>query len=257
MFNSSDVQAVFSGAVAEKWEEKSVYINSLEGNDNLIIPVIKKYITPKSRILEVGCGTGKLLSEIDLLSTGITLTGVEMSSDMIQQINPESFKNVVHLIHSSIENFSSNEIYDIIIMKQVLHHVVSRKSVLAKLSSYLAPKGVIIIMTPNEGYQRSVLPFDEKGDLFGRITDSMIHEYIRELPLRIHEIQHVTTVAKFSSVYEYFMFLYSIGSLQKVYNYKPEYKYALKLIGTFKNVLDRPQVFPVDFDYSYITLQKS
>lgn len=35
MFDSSDVQSVFSGNIAEEWEKKSRYINSLNGNDNM------------------------------------------------------------------------------------------------------------------------------------------------------------------------------------------------------------------------------
>lgn len=45
-------------------------------------------------------------------------------------------------------------------MKQVLHHIVSREQVLKKLAGYLNPNGVIIIMTPNDGYQKSILPFN-------------------------------------------------------------------------------------------------
>lgn len=256
MFNSSDVQAVFSGTVAEEWEKKSKHIISLEGNDNMIIPVIRKHITPTSKILEVGCGTGKLLKEIDSLSSGISLTGVEMSLDMLQQIKTDEFRNTVCLINSSIEDFSTKEAYDIIVMKQVLHHVVSRKTVLEKLSAHLTSNGVVIIMTPNEGYQANILPFKEKDDLLGRISDSMISEYIQGLPLQVEETHHISSVAKFSSTYEYFMFLYSIGSLQKIFNYKPEYEYALKLIGIFENVLKRENVLSVNFDYSYITLRK-
>ena len=37
MFDSSDVQSVFSGNIAEEWEKKSRYINSLNGNDNMMI----------------------------------------------------------------------------------------------------------------------------------------------------------------------------------------------------------------------------
>lgn len=230
MFDSSDVQSVFSGNIAEEWEKKSRYINSLNGNDNMMIPTIKKYITSTSKILEVGCGTGKLLSQIDALTFGIELTGVEMSSDMLQQIDTLRFKNPVRLINDSVENFIDDNKYDIIVMKQVLHHIVSREQVLKKLAGYLNPNGVIIIMTPNDGYQKSILPFNPITDLLGRIDDSMI--------------------------YEYFMFLYAIGSLQKIFNYKGEYEYALKLITVFKNLFSKEETLSVDFNYSYITLKK-
>lgn len=128
MFDSSDVQSVFSGNIAEEWEKKSRYINSLNGNDNMMIPTIKKYITSTSKILEVGCGTGKLLSQIDALTFGIELTGVEMSSDMLQQIDTLRFKNPVRLINDSVENFIDDNKYDIIVMKQVLHYCIKRAS---------------------------------------------------------------------------------------------------------------------------------
>lgn len=256
MFDSSDVQSVFSGNIAEEWEKKSRYINSLNGNDNMMIPTIKKYITSTSKILEVGCGTGKLLSQIDALTFGIELTGVEMSSDMLQQIDTLRFKNPVRLINDSVENFIDDNKYDIIVMKQVLHHIVSREQVLKKLAGYLNPNGVIIIMTPNDGYQKSILPFNPITDLLGRIDDSMIYEYIKDLPLQVVEIQYVNSLATFNSLYEYFMFLYAIGSLQKIFNYKGEYEYALKLITVFKNLFSKEETLSVDFNYSYITLKK-
>ena len=60
-FNSSDVQSVFSGNIAESWEQKSRYIGSIDGNDNMMIPMIKEYVTSAKKFLEVGCGTGELL----------------------------------------------------------------------------------------------------------------------------------------------------------------------------------------------------
>lgn len=256
MFNSTDIQSVFSGKIAEQWEYKSQYINSIEGNDNMMIPMIKKYISPMMKILEVGCGTGKLLKQIDSLTSGIELTGVEMSSDMLQQIDTTIFQNPVQLINDSIENFVSSEVYDIIVMKQVLHHIVSRKEVLQKLADYLTPTGIIIIMTPNDGYQKFIIPFDSDGDLLGRIDDSMMFGYIADLPLHVEKILHVDTRATFNSLYEYFMFLYSIGSLQKIFNYKSEYEYALKLINVFRNLFSKEDVLSVDFNYSYIVLKR-
>ena len=59
-----------------------------------------------------------MLSQIDALTFGIELTGVEMSSDMLQQIDTLRFKNPVRLINDSVENFIDDNKYDIIVMKQ-------------------------------------------------------------------------------------------------------------------------------------------
>lgn len=93
----------------------------------------------------------------------------------------------------------------------------------------MTPTGVII-MTPNEGYQNSIIPFNREKDVLGRINDAMMLEYISDLPLQVEEIKHVNTIARFSSLYEYFMFLYLIGSLQKIFNYREEYEYDLELM---------------------------
>ena len=50
-FNSSDVQSVFSGNIAESWEQKSRYIGSIDGNDNMMIPMIKKYVTSANKFV--------------------------------------------------------------------------------------------------------------------------------------------------------------------------------------------------------------
>ena len=46
---------------------------------------------------------GKLLRQIDLLTSGTELTGVEMSSDMLQQIDTSRFQNPVRHIVSGKE----------------------------------------------------------------------------------------------------------------------------------------------------------
>lgn len=85
----------------------------------------------------------------------------------------------------------------------------------------------------------------------------MINNYVKKLPLYVEKIQHVNTVAKFSSLYEYFMFLYSIGSLQKIFEYKENYVYGLKVISTFRSLFSKQEPLFVDFNYSYITIRKN
>lgn len=47
MFDSSDVQSVFSGNIAEEWEKKSRYINSLNGDIvNIGLHFILKNVRP-------------------------------------------------------------------------------------------------------------------------------------------------------------------------------------------------------------------
>ena len=45
------------------------------------------------------------------------------------------------------------------------------------------------------------MTFNPITDLLGRIDDSMIYEYIKDLPLQVVEIQHVNSLATFNSLY--------------------------------------------------------
>ena len=49
-------------------------------------------------------------------------------------------------------------------MEAVLHHIVSREQVLKKISWLLKSNGVIIIMSANDRYQKSILPFNPITD---------------------------------------------------------------------------------------------
>lgn len=256
MFNIADVKTVFSGKIVASWEEKSRYIEKIKGDDNKIIFFIKKYIKPNMNILEIGCGTGKLLQEIDKLYNNINLTGIELSSDMIDNANKKIFNNNIDLINVAVEDFSTTKKYDMIIMKQVLHHLKSKESVLKKLSMYLNSNGVIIIMTPNEEYQENVIKFKANNDVLGRISDAMIYNYISKLPLNIEHIEHVNSIAEFYSLYEYFMFLYSIGSLQKIFNYTDKYVYGLNFIYIFRKIFKKRNPVFVSFNYSYIVMKR-
>lgn len=256
MFNNHDVKDIFSGKIANSWEEKSKYISKVIGEDNKIIFFIKKYIKPNMDILEIGCGTGKLLQQIDNLSTNLNLTGIELSNDMLNNAKKKIFNNNISFINSAIEDFLPNKQYDLIIMKQVLHHLSSKEKIFKKLSEFLKTNGKLIIMTPNDKYQMNIIKFKSINDSLGRISDSMIYNYISNLPLIVLSIQHVNSIAKFCSLYEYFMFLYSIGSLQKIYDYKYNYIFVLKFIYMFKNILKKQIPILVNFNYSYIIITK-
>lgn len=95
---------------------------------------------PAGKILDVGCGTGKLW---DYLSLGwrAGYLGIDCSGEAIRQGQE---KRQAKLRQCSAEDFTADIKFDVIVFSEVLYYVNFRKSV-AKYVSFLAPDGLIII----------------------------------------------------------------------------------------------------------------
>jgi 2-polyprenyl-3-methyl-5-hydroxy-6-metoxy-1,4-benzoquinol methylase len=104
--------------------------------------------TPKGRILDVGCGSGKLLTECARL--GWEVWGIEpdreSAESLIERLNlpPERIAMSIAEEASLPSGF-----FDLIIMSHVLEHVFNPRLVLAKAHDWLRPGGILRIWVPN------------------------------------------------------------------------------------------------------------
>jgi SAM-dependent methyltransferase len=100
-------------------------------------------ITAGKKILDVGCGGGLFLRICTKL--GATATGIEPSP--IAAEKARSFG--LNVFNGTIEDFETDERFDIITASQVLEHVPDPVSTLTRMKSFLAPGGMIWIAVPN------------------------------------------------------------------------------------------------------------
>lgn len=97
-------------------------------------------VRPHSRILDVGCGSGKLL--VDLWQAGFTdLTGVDpfIESDL-------SFHPQVRVRKGTLIDTSG--LYDFIMLNHSFEHMAEPAAVLRELTRLLAPGGTIMLRIP-------------------------------------------------------------------------------------------------------------
>lgn len=93
------------------------------------------------RILEIGCGNGALLQ-------GLRLGGYRNLSGA--DISGREPGGGIRFTRGNIEDvFPYDEIFDVIIMINVLEHFLDPLSVLQKCHEHVAPGGKLIIVTPN------------------------------------------------------------------------------------------------------------
>lgn len=92
-----------------------------------------------ARILEIGCGDGRLLKELH--AAGFTdLTGVD-------PFLPESVQaNGLRLLNTTLDKVQGS--FDIVMMHHSLEHVDNPRGVLTQIRSKLAPGGIVLIRIP-------------------------------------------------------------------------------------------------------------
>lgn len=101
----------------------------------------------RSTLLEIGCGSGRLLQNMS--KQGWKCIGIDISAvavDRAKENVPE-----VNVFQSSLANFSTEQSFDIIVMSQVLEHLPDPIVSLRKCYELLSPGGKLFLGIPNFG----------------------------------------------------------------------------------------------------------
>jgi len=125
------------------------------------------FVKPEGRLLELGCHNGFNLVHYAL--QGFNITGVDVSETLIaaarQRMNASHpyVKKKIKLFCGFIEDFESDELYDTIIITEVLEHCIDPLAILKKAKTLLARGGKIYITSPsskwgNSSHVRGVSP---------------------------------------------------------------------------------------------------
>jgi ubiquinone/menaquinone biosynthesis C-methylase UbiE len=115
-------------------------------------------------ILDVGCGTGTLLSRIAEVSAGdLELYGVDLSRGMLSIARKKMSLASVHLQHVDfLNNCFDPEIFDALFICRVASHIQDISSLLAKAAGLLKKSGYLIFSDVHERhpYTYTSLPID-------------------------------------------------------------------------------------------------
>lgn len=156
------------------------------GLHSFIENIIKNKITDKSKILDVGAGTGAFIERIS--KYGGIYSAIE--------IDEKSFNlNGIKLYKLDLNNDFAKEIdekFDIIIAIEIIEHIENPHHFIRQLKKILARSGIIIITTPNPENIPSRLKFLFKGNIRG-------FEWFMTKNSNKHEMQHISPI--FSSLF--------------------------------------------------------
>ncbi|MEU4454761.1 class I SAM-dependent methyltransferase [Nocardioides sp. NPDC023903] len=249
---------VFSGAVANGWDTKSTLIHAVDGNDNLMPELVARAVqSQQPRVLDVGCGTGKFAEWVEVALPRAEVTGIDVSTAMIEIARAKPWKGTPRFEVASLLDYSPGEPFDVVALRQVLHHIPDQKRAMDAVARLLSPDGVALLMLPSAEHASQVIPYRPGHDPLGRMDETAVASLADAAGLTIAEAQHRTHAARFASAFHYFQHLISIGSLQKIFDYRPDAAVVERFVELFAPILSTGNDISVDFGYSYYLLRKA
>jgi SAM-dependent methyltransferase len=106
----------------------------------------KKYLADKKRILDAGCGNGRVTALLRKYSNPKTvIVGIDLVSHEIARKNLNNESNVIFYKKDILDDLSELGQFDYIYCQEVLHHTENPKQAFENLCSLLFPNGEISI----------------------------------------------------------------------------------------------------------------
>lgn len=151
-----------------KWIDSNFYRDvTSRWDDKILREYILKYLSTKSKVLDVGAGRGRV-TEMDFRGFAKLIEGIDPDESVVE--NPLIDKAYVGL--ADCMPFFENERFDIVYCDNVLEHVEDPYSFYKEISRVLKKGGFFISKTPNKYNHVSVI---------ASITPLSFHQYINRL----------------------------------------------------------------------------
>ncbi|MFI2612229.1 class I SAM-dependent methyltransferase [Kitasatospora sp. NPDC018619] len=114
--------------------------------------VIEAAIPPGARILELGCGVGRMTHP--LTDRGFTVTAVDESAEMLARVRPG-----IRTVRSPIEALELDERFDVVLLASFLVHagdVAVRRGLLETCRRHVTEDGCVLVQREGEDWHRNV-----------------------------------------------------------------------------------------------------
>ncbi len=149
--------------------------------NKLILWALKKYCQTFHSFLEIGCGTGYVLSGVAKAFPHATLNGSEIFTAGLGFAAARLPS--ANLMQMDARNIPFDEAFDVIGAFDVLEHIEDDELVLSQVHAALKPQGYIVLTVPQHAWLWS--PIDEYACHVRRYTATVLHQKIEAAGFRI------------------------------------------------------------------------
>lgn len=141
-----------------------------------VLTSILPYIPPRARVLDVGCGNGRLAALLDRERPGATCVGIDAAPELIELARAQMQRlahitaefHVADIVEPGWVERVANPPYDAVVCLAVLHHLPGfelRARILGEMAALLAPGGCVILSVwqflDAPRLQRKIAPWSE------------------------------------------------------------------------------------------------
>ena len=152
-----------------QWDAKDYHKSSSEQKKWGLELLDKIALSGSERVLDIGCGDGKLTAEIARRVPHGSVLGIDKSEDMIrfagELYHPKVFPNL-RFIRLDACNLNFNQEFNVVFSNAALHWVSDQPPVLAGITKSIVQGGKLIAQMGGKGNASDIL----------RILDTLIHE---------------------------------------------------------------------------------
>jgi SAM-dependent methyltransferase len=162
------------------------------GRRHVLLAILDSYLKPgrtrrvPGRILDVGCGTGTMLS---YLSRYGRAQGIDADEEAVRFCLERGVRNVQQ-VTSSILPFEDN-IFELVTMLDVLEHIDDDAAMLRELHRVLRPSGMLLVSVP--AYQFLWGPQDEISNHKRRYVARTLRGRLVEAGFRVRRLSYFNT----------------------------------------------------------------
>jgi len=187
--------------------------------DDLEISILNKYINPTDRVLEVGCGTGLILKEVDKKVS--KAVGIDLSQGMLEKAKARGLE--VYHAEASDMPFEDNS-FDLVYSYKVLAHIEAIEKTLYEIKRVLKSDGIAILEFYNRHSLRTLIKKVKPSNIIAKnVTDDSVYtryDSLKEIKCYLpnsFEISKVKGVRVVSPAF----FIYDIPFVKDIF-YKSE-----------------------------------
>jgi ubiquinone/menaquinone biosynthesis C-methylase UbiE len=202
--------------------------------DDLEISILNKYINPTDKILEVGCGTGLILKEVNKrVSKAI---GIDLSENMLEKARERGLE--VYHAEASKMPFEDNT-FDLVYSYKVLAHIEAIEKTLQEINRVLKPNGIAVLEFYNRNSLRTFIKKIKPSNIISKnITDDSVYtryDTIREIKYYLPSSFNVLSIKGIRIVTPAY-FVYDIPFINNIF-YKSEELLKDSLFAKFAGFL--------------------